>query len=242
MRNSFSKFKKDLKQRLKGKKREPGDAGANIAEEGANSSGLLLQPDPPVATSGYKGEGTGTSTDAWGTRSGDRSPQPESTQVGKGRDDPRKKETGVSEKEVSQNHPHGKPDAAEQRGSSRVDPSPPDSLIPHKVEPGGTLIVSPRRKCLTVLSDNADTLAASDQDLGPSEGAKPSGAANEKKSNWKATTLATAKLLLRGVRDSADAFGPLKSVAGGLCFILENCEVWTSPHLWCRNSHGYTRE
>jgi hypothetical protein len=30
------------------------------------------------------------------------------------------------------------------------------------------------------------------------------------------------------VRDSADAFGPLKSVAGGLCFILENCEVWTS--------------
>jgi hypothetical protein len=31
--------------------------------------------------------------------------------------------------------------------------------------------------------------------------------------------------MLRGVRDTADAFGPLKSVAGGLCFILENCEV-----------------
>ena len=28
------------------------------------------------------------------------------------------------------------------------------------------------------------------------------------------------------MRDTADAFGPLKSVAGGLCFILENCEVW----------------
>ena len=27
------------------------------------------------------------------------------------------------------------------------------------------------------------------------------------------------------MRDTADAFGPLKSVAGGLCFILENCEV-----------------
>ena len=37
---------------------------------------------------------------------------------------------------------------------------------------------------------------------------------------------ATAKLLLRGVRDTADAFGPLKSVAGGLCFLLENYEVF----------------
>jgi len=43
---------------------------------------------------------------------------------------------------------------------------------------------------------------------------------------WISNAFATAKLLLRGVRDSADAFGPLKSVAGGLCFILENCEVW----------------
>ena len=45
------------------------------------------------------------------------------------------------------------------------------------------------------------------------------------KSNWKSTSSASAKLLLRGVRDSADAFPPLKSVAGGLCFILENREV-----------------
>jgi len=36
---------------------------------------------------------------------------------------------------------------------------------------------------------------------------------------------ATAKLLLRGVKESADAFPPLKSVVGGLCFILDNCEV-----------------
>ena len=49
---------------------------------------------------------------------------------------------------------------------------------------------------------------------------------DEDKSNWRATTSAAAKLFLRGVRDSADAFGPLKSVAGGLYFILENCEVW----------------
>ena len=53
----------------------------------------------------------------------------------------------------------------------------------------------------------------------------------ENESDWKSTASSSAKLLLRGVRDSADAFGPLKSVAGGLCFILENCEVRLPPHL-----------
>jgi len=54
---------------------------------------------------------------------------------------------------------------------------------------------------------------------------------DESKSNQKSTVSATAKLFLRGVNDSADAFGPLKSVAGGLCFILENCEVWLPSHV-----------
>jgi hypothetical protein len=57
------------------------------------------------------------------------------------------------------------------------------------------------------------------------ESGEPRATADGSKSNWKSTASATAKLLLRGVRDTADAFGPLKSVAGGLCFILENCEV-----------------
>ena len=57
------------------------------------------------------------------------------------------------------------------------------------------------------------------------ESAEKSAPADEKKPSWKSNALAAAKLLLRGVNDSADAFGPLKSVAGGLCFILENYEV-----------------
>ena len=56
------------------------------------------------------------------------------------------------------------------------------------------------------------------------------------KSGWKSTVSSSAKLLLRGVKDSADAFGPLKSVAGGLCFILENCEVRLLPHLLPQHS------
>ena len=77
-------------------------------------------------------------------------------------------------------------------------------------------------------------------EIGPSRGrdntkgkevgrADPS--ADKNKTSRKSTASATGKLLLRGVRDSADAFGPLKSVAGGLCFILENCEVRSSSHV-----------
>ena len=59
----------------------------------------------------------------------------------------------------------------------------------------------------------------------PSDPTAEPGAIDKKKPDWKSTASATAKLLLLGVRDSADVLGPLKSVAGGLCFILENCEV-----------------
>ena len=69
------------------------------------------------------------------------------------------------------------------------------------------------------------------EDVRPNESAEPRAAVNEDKSDWRSTASATAKLLLRGVNESADAFGPLKSVAGGLCFILDNCEVCpSSPH------------
>jgi len=62
------------------------------------------------------------------------------------------------------------------------------------------------------------------------ESVRPGVSTDENKTEWRSTASASAKLVLRGVRDSADAFGPLKSVAGGLCFILENCEVWSLHH------------
>ena len=86
---------------------------------------------------------------------------------------------------------------------------------------------------LTVHPEAIDTSTVPDnvqEDPRPDESAKPNAAANENKRDWKSAASAAAKLLLRGVRDSSDAFGPLKSAAGGLCFILENWEVRpTSP-------------
>lgn len=54
-------------------------------------------------------------------------------------------------------------------------------------------------------------------------------AAGENQFDRRSTASAAAKLLLRTLRDSADAFPPLKSVAGGLCSILENYEVRLTP-------------
>ena len=65
------------------------------------------------------------------------------------------------------------------------------------------------------------------------EDAEPNTTVSKKKSSWKSTAYATARLLPHGVRDSADAFGPLKSVTGSPYFILENCEVWSFPTNAC---------
>ena len=45
------------------------------------------------------------------------------------------------------------------------------------------------------------------------------------KTGWKHTASSAAKLLLRTVERASDAFPPLKSVAAGLCAILDSCEV-----------------
>ena len=57
------------------------------------------------------------------------------------------------------------------------------------------------------------------------ENVRASSAADENRPDWRSPASSSAKLVLQAVRDSADAFPPLKSVAGGLRFILENCEV-----------------
>ena len=61
---------------------------------------------------------------------------------------------------------------------------------------------------------------------GPDTDNENAGASAVNGPGWGSTASSSAKLVLRGVKDSVDAFPPLKSVAGGLCFILDNYEVW----------------
>ena len=224
MRKSLSKLKKDFKHRLGGKKRAADTAGANPTGETASSSLSPARLD---------------------------SPQPKPMQADKGGDNPRGREPDVDEEKASQNRLRLGPDiggtgeSSLTRGIKRTLSPPSVTPISPRQDPDGTWTFSPRQLFLIILLDNADTPAVPGRAQGdprPDENSEPSAAANEKKSSWKSTALATAKLLLRGVRDSADAFGPLKSVAGGLCFILENCEVWSNPYLHYRDSYRYPSE
>ena len=218
--NSLTKQGKKLKHRLRGKEYKPDKRESNAAGEVVDSLGSLLRPEPRVAAGGHDGEESGISTGG-------------SDEVQK------RREADVDEEEVGHSHSHLDPDVKVTAGSGpsqeveQVYPSPPIPSIP----PTGELADSTRKFSFQLLylivpSDNADASAIPDHVLEgvPSDKTtEPSTATNENKSNWRSTTSAAAKLLLRGVRDSADAFGPLKSVAGGLCFILENREVRPSP-------------
>ena len=50
-------------------------------------------------------------------------------------------------------------------------------------------------------------------------------AAPESGSDWKSTAYATTKLTIDLVKESSDAFPPLKAVATGLSAILDHCDV-----------------
>ena len=96
------------------------------------------------------------------------------------------------------------------------------------VEPSGS--IPPQSVTSGDREREGDERNSDDESIGPSA------AADESESGWKTTATASAKLVLRGVSSSSDAFGPLKSVAGGLCFILENCEVWLPSVCYPRRS------
>ena len=67
--------------------------------------------------------------------------------------------------------------------------------------------------------------AANSQDAVSSGKSEPNTMDGNKFRQWMSVASATAKLFLGGVKESADAFPPLKSVVGGLCFIVDNFEV-----------------
>ena len=244
MRKSFSKLKKDFKHRFGGKNR----AGTSAAGEGVSSSASLPRPDHHAVVSGHDGEGKRISADVLQAHSRDPSPHPEPASADEGRlDDPQREEMDVDEKEVSRRHSSlvlsvgGAAGSSPSRKIKRISSLPSVTPIPPRQEPDSMWTLFFQLLCLTIRPDNANTSAVPDhmpQNPISDKNVEPSAAANEKKSSWKSTAIATAKLLLRGVRDSADAFGPLKSVAGGLCFILENCEVSSNP---CPHHHNSDR-
>jgi len=207
IRNSLFRTKKKIKDRLKGSGRKPdGTRISDAGGEGASSMSSLPRPDPHVTVDGsHDREGRGV--DIEGREYAQMNLHPKFEVTVKGR-------------------PGQERDDVDGKITDRIDPPPSKPSIPHSDSTWRGLIQLPP---LIIPLDNPDDSAVSDQVqevLSPNQ-SEPN-AADENKSNWKSTASATAKLLLHAVRESADAFPPLKAVAGGLFFILENCEV--RPH------------
>ena len=97
--------------------------------------------------------------------------------------------------------------------------------------------------CLTFrFSCTPDNLASDPTPSTPGQGESGQGGSSdvtnqdeikESGSNLGSLVVSVAKLTLRGVKEAADAFPPLKAVAGGLCFILDNCEVGLTSGMPC---------
>lgn len=113
----------------------------------------------------------------------------------------------------------------------------PGPLASHDQESSGTRSNFSQMNHLTTLSRNPDRNTASDlfrsvfrtgskrNRANSSDDTVDPRATSKGKSDFKSLAYSGAKLILRGVNESAGAFPPLKSTAAALCFILDNCEV-----------------
>ena len=254
IRDSFSRLKKKLKH--PGSKRKPDrtrlDPGAG---ERVNPAGSLSRPTPHVTVGSGRNQGDSeVNTDGHQSCSKDESPPPgvpERVPAGESENDQEGGEANADGRYLPLH-----PDVGVAAGSvpgregggvdgekiGQAYPSPPIPSIAHSGKPDGTRTWLSQLLPLIVPSDDVDTPTVPDRvpEIRSNESVEQSATADNNKSDWKSTTSATAKLLLRGVRDSADAFGPLKSVAGGLCFILDNCEVQPSYRMLHHTHNTYS--
>jgi len=162
------------------------------------------RPEPRVAAGDHDREGSRARTDGQRVHSRDRSPQIEPVPAG-GSDNGRK---GFNERYLRLvPNPDFMVYNEPRREVGRIYPPPSAFLIEDFWKPDGTSTFPFRLLCLIVYDHVQDDLR--DPNIS-----------------------ATAKLRLRGVINSSDAFCPLKYVVGGLCFILDNCNVWPSFYLY----------
>jgi len=66
--------------------------------------------------------------------------------------------------------------------------------------------------------------------------------ADETQRDRKLTASVETRLILRGVKESPNVYPPLKSVAEGLCFVLDNWEIWSPSVRSIHNAYGRSSE
>lgn len=146
--------------------------------------------------------------------------EPEPVPAGRSEDGQGGREAGVDGGEVNQSYSHPHPSVEVAVGSGprregndvkgerveRVYPPSPTPPIPRNRKPDGMWMWISPLLTLIVPLDNTDT---------NTPGCVPE--------------ILPSKLL-QGVRDSGNGLSSLKSIAGGLCLVLDNCKAWSPSH------------
>jgi hypothetical protein len=129
------------------------------------------------------------------------------------------------------------PRPAESTPDLGISASKSSRLISPDQELNGTQKSSSQRRRTQWFLRGADPPSTSAITTGQSEDPNPSehtigqGAQPDSKPDLKSLASTGAELILRGVKEAADGFPPLKSVASALCFILDNYQVRRASHL-----------
>lgn len=234
LRESFSKVKKGIKDRFKGSRRKKDRKGPGSSGERAESEESFSRSEASFAGGGHRDpEGSGPGAVGRRLSSTVHPAQRDQSEPVPTGETKISREGGVHQIKTTRtqpSHPHSDVGAVVGSGpSEKAEQVPSESSISGGIKPNGMQPLLFLLWSLIIPANYVDTASIPDhtpKSPHPEACAEPGTVTDEKRSNWKSTAFATAKLLLYGVRETADAFGPLKSVAGGLCFILENCEVW----------------
>ena len=221
-----------------GTERKPGRTSADVDGESANQTNPPLRPGLYVAAD--NGGGNGAGADGRQAGSVDHPPQPDEPELvsaNEGENDRGGGEVDVDGRKPNpmDSRPHPDVDVGEEDGQIHSRSSTPS--IPCGGESDGALNVVISIAALITPSGNIDiTVPDGAPEIPHPNEAELSPAAGE-------TTLGSGSTvtveLLCAVRDSANGFGPLKSVAGGLYLVLGNCKVCFPPTGLARNTYNH---
>lgn len=233
-RKFFSELKKKLKRRSARGGHEPETGGINTDTESVGGTSSLPQPEPhQIAQGGHNHPQPATGSNVDGGRIGPTDPLPHS-------DDPgstlvSKSGQGEGGREADERDLYPRPDAGDMGTGSNQEGSNFEgeaiSLSPANPSPseGMGTMTTYQSPLPTAFSDDTDSPAVPEhvqQALSPDK--REQDAADGGNLSWKSTASATARSLLRTVKESSNAYSRLKSIAECLYFILNNCEVWPS--------------
>ena len=238
LQKPFSRLKEKVKHRLGGGRPEPETGGMDTGGEGVGGMGSVPQPSPHlIAQDGHDHPQSGGEADVGGGLVGSADPLPSDdpgfVPVSKIGRDGEGSEATIEGREVGGGNLHLRLGVGPSQGGNNTD----EERV-HQVNPSP----SESNESTTTYwslpsSDNIDISAVPDpvqQALGVSEG--ESGPADADKLGWRSTASAMAKSFFRMVKESQNAYPPLKSIAECLYIVLNNCEVW-SPTYSTYNSH-----